>query len=108
MRYVRAADGEILARQPVDVVALAISLNAPAEVDAGTRFEVEWTGTAKSGDFIAVAPFDAPRRRYLDWTYTSVGHLLTLAAPFKPGDYEVRYISGDDLEVIARVPVRVR
>jgi Ca-activated chloride channel family protein len=108
LRYVHAADGEVLARQPILVAAEAVSLHAPDQVGVGTRFEVEWTGTPGSNDFIAVAPKGAPNRRHLDWSYTSAGRPLSLAAPFKPGEYEVRYISGDDLKVIVSVPLRVR
>jgi Ca-activated chloride channel family protein len=108
VRYVRAADGEVLARHPIEVVVVAIGLRAPEEVIAGTRFEVGWTGTAREGDYVTITRRAAPDGRHLDWSYTSTGPPISLAAPFKPGDYEVRYISGDDLTVIATIPLRVR
>ncbi len=108
LRYVRAADGEVLARAPIAVVATAIALRAPEEVDAGSRFAVEWSGTAGEGDFLAVAPRGAGPRRHLDWSYTVEGNQLSLAAPFKPGAYEVRYVSGADLEILASAPLLVR
>jgi Ca-activated chloride channel family protein len=108
VRYVRAADSEILARLPIEIVVVAIGLRVPEEVIAGTRFGVEWTGTSRDGDFVAITPYGAPERRHLDWAYTSAGQPISLAAPFKPGEYEVRYIAGDDLTVVASVPLRVR
>jgi len=108
VRYIRAADSEILARLAIEIVLVEIGLRVPDEVIAGTRFGVEWTGTSRDGDFVAITPHGAPERRHLDWAYTSTGQSISLAAPFKPGKYEVRYIAGDDLTVVASVPLRVR
>jgi len=108
LRYVRAEDGEVLARRPLTVVAEAVSLQAPPEVEAGSRFAVEWTGTPGDGDFIAIAKEGAAAGRHLDWSYTTAGRRLTLAAPFRPGRYEVRYVSGSEVEILARKPLIVR
>jgi Ca-activated chloride channel family protein len=108
LRYVRAVDGEILARRRLSVVAEAVSLQAPPEVEAGSRFVVEWSGTSESGDFIAIARKSAAAGRHIDWSYTTAGHRLTLAAPTRPGRYEVRYVSGSQVEILARKSLRVR
>jgi Ca-activated chloride channel family protein len=108
IRYVRSEDGEILARQPITVAAESVSISAPKSVEAGTRFEVEWTGTPGAGDFLAVAVEGSKVRRYLDWSYTTVGSPLTLAAPFNRGRFEVRYISGSDFAILARSSIEVR
>jgi Ca-activated chloride channel family protein len=108
LRYVRAADGEILARRLFTVVAKAVSLQAPPEVEAGSRFVVEWSGTSGRGDFIAIAKGNAAAGRHIDWSYTTAGRRLTLAAPIRPGRYEVRYVSGADVEILARKSLMVR
>ena len=108
LRYVRAEDGEVLARRQVTVVAEAVSLEAPPEVEAGSRFVVEWSGTPGGGDFIAIAKEDVAAGEHLDWSYTTAGRRLTLAAPFHPGRYEVRYVSGSEVEILARKPLMVR
>jgi Ca-activated chloride channel family protein len=108
LRYVRASDGEVLARQQLTVVAVKITLEAPAVVEAGTRFDVEWTGTAGEGDFLAVAIPGSGAKKHLDWSYANLGSPVTLAAPFEPGQYVVRYISGATKTVIARQPLKVR
>ena len=107
LRYVRDADGEILARTAIAVVTTAVTVLAPSTAEAGTRFEVVWTGTPAEGDFLAIAPAGSKPRRHLDWATTSIGSPLTLAAPFNPGDYEVRYISGKDTSIIASCPLTV-
>ena len=108
LRYVRAEDGEVLARRHLAVVAEAVSLQAPPEVEAGSRFVVEWSGTPGGGDFIAIAKEGAATGRHLDWSYTTAGRRLTLAAPFHPGRYEVQYVSGGNLEILARQSLEVR
>lgn len=108
LRYVRGEDGKVLARRPLEVVAIEITIETPSVVTAGTRFEVQWAGTAGDGDFIAVAKPRTEARDYLDWAYTSFGSPVTLAAPFEPGSYVVRYISGTNKEIIARRRIEVR
>jgi Ca-activated chloride channel family protein len=108
LRYVRASDGEVLARQQLSVIAVEISLEAPAVVEAGTRFEVEWTGTAEEGDFLAVASPGSGAKKHFDWTYANLGSPVTLAAPFEPGQYVLRYVSGATQKVVARRPLKVR
>jgi len=108
IRYVRASDGALLAREPLAVVAAAVSLHVPPVVKIGTRFDVEWRGTPGKGDFLAVAREGADTRRFLDWSFTTLGSPLSLAAPFKPGRFEVLYVSGKDQEIVARAPLTVQ
>ena len=68
---------------------------------------VRGRGAATGGDFLAVAVPDSPAHRKLDWATVTVGSPLTLAAPAKPGTYEIRYIAGDGREVLARIPIEV-
>jgi len=105
---VRSRDGEILARKPLTVAAEAVKISVPKRVEVGTRFEVEWTGTPGAGDFLAIAVEGSNARKFIDWSYTTAGSPLTLAAGFKKGRFEVRYISGSDLAVLARTSIEVR
>ena len=108
IRYVRAADGAILARQPLVVAAAKVTLEVPRVVEAGTRFEVAWSGTAGEGDFITVALARSGPKKHLDWSYTDLGSPVTLAAPFEAGKYVVRYISGTSNNIVARQRIEVR
>jgi len=108
IRYVRAADGEVLARHTLAVVVGEVILDVPSVVEAGTRFEVAWSGTAGKGDFITVARPRSRRNKHFDWSYTDLGSPVTLAAPFEAGRYMVRYVSGKSNRIIARQPIEVR
>ncbi len=101
VRYVRGTDDSVLRRAPLTVESPPISLSAPTRVKAGTRFDVQWTGPDRSGDFISLAPKDSRPGRKLDWSYTTAGNPLSLAAPFNPGTFEVRYVGSDPLRVLA-------
>ncbi len=84
-----------------------VSLSAPSRVKAGTRFDVQWTGPDRSDDFITIAPRDSRPGRKLDWSYTTTGNPLSLAAPFKPGTFEVRYVRSNPLQILASTLVTV-
>lgn len=108
IRYVLGSDGEVLARRPLQVLRVSVQIEAPRSVEAGTRFAVTWRGTAGPGDFIAIVRAGTKARNWFDFAYVNQGDSLTLAAPFRPGSYEVRYISGDGLRTLAEAPLRVR
>ncbi|MGD9253523.1 MAG: hypothetical protein PVG92_06280 [Holophagae bacterium] len=108
VRYVRAEDGEILAREPLRVVVREIRLRAPSRIGLGTRFEVRWRGTPGGGDFVTIADKGAAPGDYLDWADTAGGSPVSLAAPFEAGSYEVRYISGRTMTITAKLKVEVR
>jgi hypothetical protein len=72
-----------------------ISLDAPGSVIAGSRFEVQWSGEVRIGDFVAIAQLDADLDTYLAYSLTRPHSSVSLGAPDTPGDYEIRYIQGE-------------
>src|SRR5690606_1735915 len=92
IRYLAAASPyPTLARVPLMVVDATATLQAPAEVPAGERFEVVWTGPDNDRDFIGLVKADAAEGTYNGpYEYTSKGTPLTLRAPDAAGDYELR------------------
>ncbi len=107
VRYVRSIDGAVLARRELKVIETEITLRVRKSVAAGTRFRVRWTGTAREGDYLVVAEIGSNARDSLDFSFAASGGKLTLAAPFEPGLYEVRYISGSDHEIVDVAPLTV-
>jgi len=108
VRYASGEKDRVLWTIPLTVTAIPVRLEAPLAVSAGARFSVRWSGPARPGDFLTVVPRSAPPRVFSDWGYTNEGNPLSLAAPEKPGEYEVRYVSGEDKKVLATVPVVVK
>ena len=107
IRYVAGDTGDVLARSTVAVEETAITIRPPKRVTAGTRFDVAWTGTAALGDIVVVAPAGAPTSRVLDWASTDAGSPVSLAAPFEPGDFEVRFVRPATREILTSAPLKV-
>jgi Mg-chelatase subunit ChlD len=97
-----ASPYKTLVAKPLQLLGASATVSAPASVAAGSTFEVKWTGPNNERDYIAVGETTPGGRLYLDYKYSRDGSPLKLAAPEKPGNYEVRYILGVGDTVIAR------
>ena len=106
VRYVSGQGDRTLASARFEAGLPAVTLSGPPEARASTRVTVAWTGPDRTGDLIAVAAAGSDPGRMLDWAYTSEGSPLTVAAPERPGEYELRYVS--DGRVLARGKLVVR
>ena len=75
------------------------------DVQAGTEFDVTWTGPDNDLDYITIVPAGADEGTYFDYFYTSEGSTGTLRAPTTVGDHEVRYLNGVDNATVASAPI---
>lgn len=82
-------------------------VNAPDEVEAGSEFEVTWTGPDDQGDYVTIVPEGATAWTNEPYFYTANANPGTLVAPTEEGDYELWYVAGVDEEVLARSPITV-
>jgi hypothetical protein len=96
-----------LARQALRVESVAASLDAPAQVAAGARFDVRWSGPNNARDYVGIGDVDPKKRAYISYVYTSNGSPIALVAPDEPGEYELRYFLGTGNEVIAQRRISV-
>jgi len=76
IRYFLGVDNAIIARQAFTVTAVSATLSGPAQVAAGTKFKVSWTGPNNARDFITIVPAGTKERTYRDYEYTSKGSTL--------------------------------
>ncbi|MFU8888766.1 MAG: VWA domain-containing protein [Trueperaceae bacterium] len=83
------------------------TLEAPAEIGAGSQFAVEWTGPDNDRDYLTIVPAGAREGSYDSYQYTRGGSPVTLTAPDAPGAYEVRYVTGQGGRTLASAPVTV-
>lgn len=105
--YVTGADDATMATRPITVNELEVTLEAPAEVDAGEDFEVTWTGPDGPSDYITIVPEGSEEGAYLDYAYTSEGSTVTLTAPDEAGDYEIWYASDRVEGTFESIPIVV-
>jgi len=89
------------------VLSLPITLQVPEVVEVNTAFAVTWSGTNKPGDFIAIAPVGAPGTDFLAYGRVGGGNSVGLTAPVQPGPFEVRYVDGANLSVLASAMIEV-
>jgi len=98
----------VIARsEPFSTEALTITLDAPSEVNAGSGFEVTWSGASNPQDFITIVPATDPDRTVAHHKRAREGQAFTLDAPVIEGDYELRYVTSQSRIVIARLAIKV-
>ena len=90
-----------------DEVLTAATLQAPAQVGAGSELAVAWTGPDNKGDYVIIVRKDAPAGANGNYRVTREGHTLKLTAPIEPGECEVRYVTGRSQTVLGRAHVTV-
>lgn len=106
VRYV-SRGGETLARQAVKLTEAKASIEASKTISVSQALTVKWTGPNNPGDRVCLKPKSAPDRDIGGSLSAQSGSPQTIRAPNKPGDYELRYITGQQRAVLAREPVTV-
>jgi hypothetical protein len=108
LRYFIAEGDTIIARRPITVGSVSATIAGPAEVAAGANFALDRTGPDNPRDFVTIVKKGTPDKQYGPYAYTSKGAKLELVAPDDdPGDYELRYLTGQSYATLASAPIRV-
>lgn len=107
VRYVTGQSQATLATVPLKVTAVTASVQAPTEVAAGAAFSASWTGPDNERDYLTVVPVGSAEGKYTNYFYTNTGSSGELTAGIEPGDYEVRYVTGQGGKTLASVPITV-
>jgi hypothetical protein len=93
-----------LASRPIRIDAVEATLDAPAQVAAGAKISVKWTGPNNERDYVAIGNASRP---YMGYEYTRAGSPLTIMAPDQPGRYELRYFLGAGDVIIGKRPITI-
>ncbi|HEY7626209.1 MAG TPA: hypothetical protein VH761_04040 [Ilumatobacteraceae bacterium] len=103
-----AATTTVAAATTTTTAAAGVTLDAPAEVAAGAKFDVKWTGPADEGDYITIVAAGASAWTNEPYFYTSSGPSPgALVAPIEDGAYAIWYVSGADDTIMARRAIQV-
>ncbi|MCB1237869.1 MAG: hypothetical protein KDM91_22580, partial [Verrucomicrobiae bacterium] len=105
VRYVAGRSRTVLGRADIEVTPIEATLKAPAEVVAGSHFQVEWTGPANRGDFVTIVPRGAEEGDYGSYAYAANGNPSKIRALNDAGEAEVRYVTGQKARTLARAPI---
>lgn len=94
---------------PFETAEATATLEAPAEVAAGTRFEVAWAGPGGPGDRIELhtRAADGDGAQAPVATVRTFTRPATLLAPPDPGAYELRYVTGGSGNVLTTADLAV-
>lgn len=108
IRYVVSQGSTIIAKHPIRVNPVGVSISAATTANAGEELLVEWDGPDYKGDYISVAKHDVSGSKYAYYTYTRQGSPLRLKMPLDAGEYELRYILSQDSSIKARQNITVK
>jgi len=97
-----------LGRRAITVKGVDAAIDAPGRVAAGAPITFTWRGPGNAQDFITVVPATAPDKAYDAYVYAQSGSPAQLLAPESPGQYELRYLTGQSYATLARRPIEVR
>jgi hypothetical protein len=100
IRYVRGNPRAVLTALPYEVTAVTATIEGPATVASGARFEIAWSGPNNGGDWVTIVPAGAAPRAYASYVDARSGRAggrpgpsaATLLAPTQAGRYELRYV----------------
>ena len=107
IRYMTGRQARVLARRSIRVTAAGVTLNAPNNVVAGSRVNIEWTGPNNAADYITIVAKTTPDGQYGNYTNVTKGSPLVVLAPMRAGDAEIRYMSGQGAKVLGRRPLTI-
>ncbi len=100
--YLDSGTGRIVARVPIEVTPARATLEAVETITVGATVEVAWTGPNNPGDFITIVPPGAANSEHRDFSATDGGSPAKVRVPDRPGTYEIRYVTGQQNEILAR------
>jgi hypothetical protein len=107
IRYLTGQEYLTLEARPLIVGGVTATLEAPTSPAAGEALSVRWTGPDNPRDFITIVPAGTPEKKYAKYVYTERGNPVEMQAPDEPGDYEIRYLTGQDYRTVASLRITV-
>ena len=107
VRYLTSSKWFTLASAALKVEPVTAELKAPESVKSGESLAVQWTGPDNPYDFIALAPAGSDHQDFATYRYTHHGNPAQISINLEPGDYEIRYQTGQNYFVLANRPVVV-
>jgi Ca-activated chloride channel homolog len=108
VRLVNDNEDIVLARSPITLTALQVTLEAPNEVAVNTEFEVSFTGPDAKTAYIAIVPAGSPDDEFGNYTnIEEASGTVTLRSAETPGNYEVRFL-GSNNKALYSIPITVK
>lgn len=107
VRYILGQGDTVIATQKVTVGTVSASLTVPAQIAAGARIAMNWTGPGNPRDYLTIVKVGAAEGTYGRYEYVTKGNPITMIAPDAPGEYEARYLTAQNNTTLARAKFTV-
>lgn len=107
IRYILFQGRKIVASAPITLKPATASIKAPAQVNAGTDFLVEWEGSGGYDDFLTIALPSQPPNMQVTSAAMYEKSPVKMRAPSEPGTYEVRYILFIGRQLLGKATIQV-
>jgi hypothetical protein len=95
VRYLTGQTYATLATAPVAVTPVSATLEAPPSAPARAIVTVTWEGPGNPTDYVILLPVGAVNDTNGNYAYVARGKELRIATPEAPGEYELRYLTGN-------------
>jgi hypothetical protein len=95
VRYLTGQTYQTLATAAVAVTPVSATLEAPPSAPARAIVTVTWEGPGNPTDYVILLPVGAANDASGNYAYVSRGKELRIATPEAPGEYELRYLTGN-------------
>ena len=107
VRYATGQSYATLATAKMTITASTASIKAPPQAAAGSAFQVNWQGPNNDRDYVTIVKKGAREGEYGPWEFTAKGNPVKILAPVEPGEYELRYSTGQANATLARAPITI-
>ena len=107
VRYLTGQTYATLATAKMTVTAVTATLKGPPQAVAGSTFAVNWQGPNNERDYVTIVKKGAREGEYDNYEYTARGNPVKVRAPVEPGEYELRYSTGQTYATLARAPITI-
>ena len=107
IRYLAGANRTTLGRAPITLIKAKVEIEAPESMPTGQTVLIDWAGPQNQNDFLTIVPANSADKQIGHTAYANQGSPARILTPAEPGDYEIRYISGQSKEILGRIGIKV-
>ncbi|WP_127143970.1 vWA domain-containing protein [Pelagibacterium montanilacus] len=90
-----------------DALGGPITLTAPGQVSIGAEFDVAWSETIDTSDYVSIVPMGSDEGEMENYLVVREDSEGVLTAPSAPGVYEVRYVLNEGRKTLGSATVEV-
>ncbi len=107
LRYILNVDKRTVASRQIEVTDPQVVLQVPETALTGAAFEVSWSGTVNTQDYINIVPVGTDEGEFGNYIVVRDNSKDLLKAPAETGMYEVRYVLREGGKTLASETIEI-